>query len=106
VVSGQSLKKMLSRSAVIKSISQQAHHQAVANVDRLFGMAALRLKRRPNKPQDIGRVEWIYHFDAAMLFDGRSLRVKLLVKEFTARRTRNALYTLAAVQIEKPPAIV
>jgi len=106
VVSGQSLKKMLSKSAVIKSTGQQAHHQAVANADRLFARASLRLTRQPNRPSDIGKIKHLHHFDSAMLFDGRVLRVKLLVKEWLDKRRSNTLYTLASVEVEKPSAIV
>jgi len=105
-VSGESLKKMLSETAVIKSASQQAHHQAVANADKLFELATLGLTRDPERKDDIGKITQFHHFDAPMPFDGRVLWVKILVKEVTDRRFPNRLYTLSAVEIDKKPSAV
>gem|GEM_PF-955573 len=105
VVSGESLKKMLSESAVKKSVSQQAHHEAVGNADKLFEVATLGLSRPPHKEGDKGIVSQIHHFDAPMPFEGEVLWVKLLVKEMENKTFANPLYTVAAVEIEKPSAI-
>jgi len=104
-VSGGCLGKMLSKIAVDSSISQQAHHQAIANVDKLFALATRRRKRKATQERDIGRIAWLHHFDVPMPFDGEVLRVKMLVKEMTDKRLPNPLYTLSAVAIKKPPSL-
>jgi len=101
VVSGESFKKMLSKSAVIQSTSQQAHHQAAANLDLLFALAVHRLKR-PDK-RGSPDIKALHHFDAPMPFDGEVLRVKMLVKELTNPAQGNTLYTLAVVEIGEAP---
>jgi len=101
-VSGESFKKMLSKSAVEKSLSQQAHHQAVANVDKLFALATRRRKRKATQERDIGRIGWLHHFDVPMPFEGEVLRVKILAKEMLDKHLANPLYTLSAVKIERP----
>jgi len=68
-VSGESFKKMLSKSSVKLSISQQAHHKAVANVDILFALATLGRSRDPHREGDIGVIERLHHFDTPMPFE-------------------------------------
>jgi len=101
-VSGGSLKKMLSKSAAGKSVSQQAHHQAIANADKLFALATRRRMRKATQDRDIGRIEWLHHFDSPMPFEGEVVRVKILVKEMTDRSLADSLYTLSAVKLERP----
>jgi len=105
-VSGESLKKMLSKTAVIKSVSQQAHHQALANVDKLLALATLGLTRKPERKNDIGKISQLHHFDTPMPFDGKVLWVKILVKEMADIRFPNRLYTLSAVEINKKPSAI
>lgn len=99
-VSMSTLGKMLSNSAVKNSVSPQAHATAVANLDKLFPLAIRRLTRADNEG-DIN-VGAIHHFDAPMPFGGDVLRVKMLVKELTSREQGARLYTVSAVEIEKP----
>jgi len=101
VISKTSFGKILSKSAVDGSVSQQAHHQAAANADVLFEIAIHRLSR-PDRKGDIN-IKAVHHFDTLMPFDEQVLRVKLFVKEFTTPTHGNILYPLSAVEIEKPP---
>jgi len=100
VVSKGSLDKMLSQSAVGNSVSPQAHAMAVANLDRLFMLATRRLERADNANNP--NIRAIHHFDVPMPFDGEVLRVKMLVKEMAQADQASPLYTVAAVEIEKP----
>jgi len=99
-VSGSSLGKMLSRSAVDQSISPQAHMQAVANLDRLFPVAIPRLTRsdRNNDPT----VKALHHFSVPMPFDSDVLHVKIMAKEFRQSGQGTRLYLVQAVEIVKP----
>jgi len=101
IVSKTSFGKILSKSAVDGSVSQQAHHQAAANLDILFELATCRLTRRDRK--NTPDIKALHHFDAPMPFDGRVLRVGMLVKELTNPNQQTTLYTLYAVEIRKPP---
>jgi len=102
-VSGESFKKMLSKSAVKLSASQQAHHEAVANVDILFALATLGHSRDPHREGDIGVIARLHHFDVPMPFEGEVLWVKLLAKEMVNKRIPNPIYTLSVVEIKKKP---
>jgi hypothetical protein len=98
-VSGETLGKMMSRSAVEDSVSSQAHLMAVANLDRLFPLA-LKRETRPDR-EGSPTIEAIHHFEVPMLFDGDIRRVKMLVKEFSRAGQGARLYTVAAVEIEE-----
>lgn len=102
-VSGESLGKMMSRSAVAGSLSPQAHMLAVGNLDTLFALATKRETRAAKK--DTQAVSEIHHFDVPMPFDGDVLRVKILAKEFIQKGYGTRLYLVQAVEIEKPTSI-
>jgi len=99
VISKSSWGKILNESSVRKSDSQQAHHQAAANVDTLFSLAT----QKSTKPDNDGNIniKGIHHFAAPMPFDGQVLEVTMLVKELTNSQRGNILYTLHAIEIGK-----
>lgn len=97
-VSGMSLMKMLSKSAVDRSVSPQAHMMAVGNLDTLFRLAAARETRSPKK--DVDNVALIHHFEVPMPFDADVLRVKIMAKEFAEKGRGTRLYLVQAVEIE------
>lgn len=100
VVSRGSLGKMLSKSSWKNSTSPQAHYMAVANLDKLFPLAIERIGRADRAGDT--NIASIHHFDAPMPYDGQVLRVKMLVKETTDPNSNNPLYTVSAVDVEKP----
>jgi hypothetical protein len=99
-VSRQSLDKMLSKSAVDRSTSSQAHVLAVGNLDTLFRLATLRESRASKKaPETIGA---IHHFDVPMPLAGDVLQVKILAKAFRRPIDGVRIYLVEAVQIGAP----
>lgn len=102
-VSRQSLGKMLSQSAVRNSASRQAHMMAVANLDKLFPLSVKQLSRPDNEMNR--HIKAVHHFEIPMPFDGKVLRVKMLVKETGQSHQNNPLYTVAAVEIAKPASL-
>jgi len=101
VVSNGSLDKMLHESSWKKSVSRQAHSQAIANVDTLFALATRRLSRADRKGAI--SIKAVHHFDAPMPFDGQVLQVKMLVKELADKNApHHPLYTLSTVEIQQP----
>ena len=99
-VSGGSLDEMLQPEIVNRSISPQAHMQAVANLDHLFEIALEHTVRDDRKGGE--KIKAMRHFDAAMPFNGEVLRVKIMAKEFTQTDQGTRLYTVRALKIEKP----
>ncbi|MEW5709852.1 MAG: DEAD/DEAH box helicase family protein [Pseudomonadota bacterium] len=99
-VSGESFAKMLSKSVVERSVSPQAHYQALGNLDTLFRLATKRLTRPGKQAADARSVGAIHHFDVPMPFDGEVLRVKIMAKEFAAPAQGTRLYLVQAVEIE------
>jgi len=99
-VSGESLLKMLSKSAYERSVSVQAHMQAIANLDRLFQASAFRMSRDDRKGNE--NIKEIHHFDVPMKFDGEVLCVKIMAKEYTRKERGTRLYLVQAVEIGKP----
>lgn len=97
-VGRNNLDKMLSASAVKKSVSPAAHSQAVANVDRLFARATLGETHEDRR--DTGALEQIHRFFSPMSFDGKPLKVKLTVKEYREGATGNRIYTVEAMDVE------
>jgi hypothetical protein len=71
-VSGESLRKMLSKSAWSRSVTPQAHMRAVGNLDTLFTLALLR-QSRPDRGGD-PNIRAMHHFDVPMPFQGQVLR--------------------------------
>ena len=102
-VSGESLGKMLSKSAFARSVSPLAHMQAVANLDKLFPLSLKRQTRQPNEGTAV--VQQMHHFEVPMPFGKEVLSVKILAKEFTDPRHGTRLYLVRAVEIEKPASI-
>jgi len=100
VVSKSSFAKILSQSSVRNSVSQQAHHQAAANVDRLFELAT-HGRSKPDRGNDTN-IKSIHHLNVPMPFGDEILEVSMMVKELANPQHGNILYTLAAVKIEEP----
>jgi len=100
VISNSALGKILSQSSVRNSVSQQAHHQAAANVDMLFVLATHR--RKKNDRDNNTNIKAIHHFNAPMPFDAEILEVSMMVKELANPQHGNILYTLAALKIGEP----
>lgn len=99
-VSGASLSKMLSESAYGRSISPQAHMQAVANLDKLFQASAIRLSRDDRKGDE--NIKGLHHFEVPMKFDDEILNVKIMAKEFVRKERGTRLYLVQAIEIGKP----
>ncbi len=95
-VSGASLDKMLSQSAVKKSAGTAAHAQAVANVDELYQRARL-TESKPDRAND-PNITGIHRYTTAILHDGRPLEVKITVKELT-NPSGNRVYTIEALDL-------
>jgi hypothetical protein len=99
-VSGESFDKMMSKSNVERSISSQAHMQALGNIDTLFRLATLEKTRPGKKEHDAEHINAIRHFVVPMPFDGNVLQVRILAKEFKQTAQGNRLYLVEAVEIE------
>lgn len=98
-VSNMNVRKMLSESAVGKSVSPQAQSHAVANLDRLFKIADA-----PDTHPDRGdnpNIKAIHRFYAPMIFDGEVLVAKMTVKEFADPREGTRIYSVESMEIEK-----
>lgn len=96
VVSGQSLKKMLSKSEVSKSISPQVHTAAVANIDYLYENSVLGETHEDRKG---GGLESVHRYVAPMIYDGAVYGVKITVKE-QKNKQGNIVYTVEAIDVE------
>lgn len=100
-VSGNTLEKMTSQSATAKSASPADHALAVANLDRLFASAQLDNSHQDEKGEPTIRA--IHRFVSPMIaLDGRVLAVKMTVKETVSDKQPNPLYTVEAIDVEKP----
>jgi hypothetical protein len=99
-VSGESFRKMMSASNVERSVSSQAHFQALGNIDTLFRLATLEQTREGKKPNDAQSIDAIRHFVVPMPFAGGILQVRILAKEFRQSEQGNRLYLVEAVEIE------
>lgn len=98
-VSNMNVRKMLSESAVGKSVSPQAQSHAVANLDRLFKIADA-----PDTHPDRGdspNIKAIHRFYSPMIFDGEVLVAKMTVKEFADPREGTKIYSVESMEIEK-----
>ena len=98
-VSNTNIAKMLSLSAVGKSISPGAQSHAVANLDRLFAIAG-----EPDTHADRDgspRIDAIHRFYAPMIHNGEVLVAKMTVKEFSGTKEGNKIYSVEAMEIEK-----
>lgn len=99
-VSNASLNKMLSLSAVGKSISPAAHMRAVANVDQLFRHAK-RLETLPDRNND-PNILAVHRYYAPMVLDGRAVAVKMTVKELVPIDQGNRIYSVEAIEVATP----
>lgn len=97
-ISGNSLRKMTSESAVKKSEDIGAHILAVANVDRLFENAAL-IESHADRSND-RNIEAIHRFYAPMISKDEVLAVKITVKELV-HPAQNRIYSVEAIDVEK-----
>lgn len=98
-VSGRTLGKMTSASAVLKSTSPAEHALAVANADHLFTKARPieAVKDKKGEPTIAAVHRYVATMDAG---EGRSVSVKMTVKETTSARSPNPLYTIETVEVE------
>ena len=101
-VSGESWRKMMSKSNVDRSVSSQAHMQALGNLDHLFRLSTLEQTRPGKKAGDAGRVSEVQHFVVPMPFDGDVLQVRILAKRYVDQQQGNRLYLVEAVEIGTP----
>jgi Inorganic Pyrophosphatase/ADP-Ribosyltransferase in polyvalent proteins/Large polyvalent protein associated domain 39/Large polyvalent protein-associated domain 3 len=100
-VSGKTLGKMLSKSAVEKSTSLADHVRAVANVDALYRIGVL----DESGPDARGEptIAAIHRVVAPMVgANGEVLAVKMTVKETTGANSPNPLYTVETLDVTKP----
>lgn len=97
------LDKMLSDSAAKKSASTTAHAQAVANLDSLFARA-IHGWAKADRVSDSNYTA-IHRFFAPMDYQGKTLLVKMTVKETVQPDQNNPLYSVEAVDLnENTPA--
>jgi hypothetical protein len=97
-VSMSSVKKMLSKSAVSKSISPEAQAYAVANIDALFENSE-RLESKQDRAED-RNVKAIHRYYTPMYFNGEVCAVKITVKELV-NSENNRIYSVESIDIKK-----
>ena len=98
-VSNTTVSKMLSESAVRKSVSPEAQAYAVANLDKLFKNSEA-LKVHPDRDGNEA-IKAIHRMYAPMLFQGDILITKMTVKELREQRDGNRIYSVETMEIEK-----
>lgn len=100
VVSSNSLRKILSESAVNKSLSIDAHAYAVANLDVLFESSLL----SHSKPDERGNdhIKAIHRYFSPFLYHGEVVLAKITVKEFKHQSDGNRIYSVEALDVVKP----
>lgn len=104
-VSGASWSKIMSRSAIERSFSSQAHFQAMGNLDTLFRLAT-RVEQRPgDKPNDETSLRAVYQFMVPMPLDEQTVLVRITAKEYREASQGVRLYVVQAVDIEEPASI-
>lgn len=91
VVSNNTLRKMLSESAVHKSNSAPSHAMAVANLDLCFSAAVL-VESGPDRRADVNLLA-IHRFAALLRIGDEALAVKMTVKEFAQSSEGNRIYS-------------
>ena len=92
---------MLSASAARKSVSAVDHAMAVANLDQLFSAAVLDHSHADARGEPT--IVAIHRLMAPMIgSDGGVLLVKLTVKETKGAGEPNPLYSVEALDVEKP----
>jgi len=99
-ISGNTASKMLSGSALKKSVSPQAHFAAVAHVDQLFA-GGVRGASGPDIDGD-PNIRAMHRYYAPLRFGGETLLAKLTVKEFARASEGNRIYSVEALEIVKP----
>jgi len=97
-LSRNTLDKMLSKKAVLKSESASVHSAAVANADHLFEHATHGWSK-PDRDDDPS-IKAIHRFFTPMPLDGRMYMIKITVKQTAQKTDTNPLYTLEAVAFE------
>jgi strawberry notch-like protein/conjugative element/phage-associated large polyvalent protein len=102
-VSGDSLGKMLSTSAVAKSVSPQAHMMAVGNLDALFPLATLQEERPPKDPEHVNVVRY---FDVPMPMAGDVVRVHIMALEHRDSQKGTRLYMVQSLAVENNAGVV
>jgi hypothetical protein len=104
-VSGTTLGKMTSGSAVVNSTNVRDHALAVANADQLFANAVLDHSHADKHGEPT--VKGIHRYVAPMVTEsGEVVAVKLTVKETTSEKQPNPLYTIETIEIGNPPSML
>ncbi len=104
-ISGESFRKMMSYENVKRSVSPQAHYQALGNLDKLFPLAVLSESRSGKKENDAMSINSIHHFEIPMPFDDDVYMVKIMAKEFLRKEQGTRLYLVEAVEIKEPASL-
>lgn len=102
-VTGMTLGKMLSKSAVDRSMSPQAHMMAVGNIDHLFPSAALQETRADRDANP--NIKALHHFATTMQVDGKNVGVRLMVKESNLADQGSKIYLVQAVEVGTPASV-
>jgi hypothetical protein len=96
-VSNNSIDKILSGTAVNKSIDKDAHFLATANLEHLFSNAIepFKFSRSPDKNNE--HLQAIHRLYSPMEYKGMIIPVKFTVKELDSTKDGNRIYTLEAI---------
>ncbi len=101
-VSRNALDKMLSASALGKSVSHQAHLSAVSNLDSLFEKALVGWDK-PDRDND-RHIKAVTRFFTPMSLKDKVYLVKLTVKQIDNKGQGNRIYTVESLDVtEKSP---
>ena len=95
-----SVKKMLSKSAVEKSISPEVQAHAAANIDAIFRNSK-RLESKPDRTGD-RNIKSIHRYYVPTYFNDEVCAVKLTVKEL-ANAENNKIYPVESIDLKKTP---
>lgn len=99
-ISKHSFYKMLHRSAIFSSVSDEAHYVAVGNLDKLFRLATVGPVKPCSRTTTASAIAAVRHFDVPMPFKGEVLHVKLLIKESKpALFELYRVYTIHSLQV-------
>ncbi|MDR0645816.1 MAG: hypothetical protein LBG46_02215 [Elusimicrobiota bacterium] len=98
-ISNAGIDKMNSASAVKKSISPELHAQALANIDVLFENALFDIIHADKNENPA--IKNIHRLGAVMEYADEYYPVKITLKEYADKNTKNKIYSVEAVDIEK-----
>lgn len=100
-LSNKTVKKILSGKAVRKSIDLKCHFSAAVNIKQLFETAEEFEPEAGNKPN----LKVMHRFYAPFFYKGKTYLAKISAKEYYDS-TSNRLYTIEALDVEKPAGIL